>query len=186
MKSIYFHRDLKHFNSLSAINTHYRVNFIRFWKVVKFVLLNILKYKLHIKNYLKEEIKKNEEIILSADILVMHIWTRCSTAFTIQLRMSSRSYTKFNILVCLHFKIGYLSRNFFLSYLLLLFCWFASVNIIYLSSSDMNISIYRVVNNKKKNNHQVTNLCRAPPPPRKRNNKLEYEISWLQCNIYES
>lgn len=58
MKSIYFHRDLKHFNSLSAINTHYRVNFIRFWKVVKFVLLNILKYKFHIKNYLKEEIKK--------------------------------------------------------------------------------------------------------------------------------
>lgn len=184
MKSIYFHRDLKHFNSLSAINTHYRVNFIRFWKVVKFVLLNILKYKFHIKNYLKEEIKKNEEIILSADILVMHIWTRYSTAFTIQLRMSSRSYTKFNILVCLHFKIGYLSRNFFLSYLLLLFCWFASVNIIYRHQTWISQSIVLLIIKKKSSGDQF--MPSTPPPPRKRNNKLEYEISWLQCNIYES
>lgn len=184
MKRIYFHRDLKHFNSLSAIYTHYRVNFIRFRKVVKFVLLNILKYKFHIKNYLKEEIKKNEEIILSADILVMHIWTRYSTAFTIQLRMSSRSYTKFNILVCLHFKIGYLSRNFFLSYLLLLFCWFASVNIIYRHQTWISQSIVLLIIKKKIIRWPI--YAEHPPPPRKRNNKLEYEISWLQCNIYES
>lgn len=184
MKSIYFHRDLKHFNSLSAINTHYRVNFIRFWKVVKFVLLNILKYKFQIKNYLKEEIKKNEEIILSADILVMHIWTRSLQPLQYNCAWAGE-VTQNSIYSCVYIsKSGIYLVIFFLSYLLLLFCWFASVNIIYRHQTWISQSIVLLIIKKKIIRWPI--YAEHPPPPRKRNNKLEYEISWLQCNIYES
>lgn len=116
---------------------------------------------------------------MSADILIMHIWTGYSTAFTWQLRISSGRYTKYTPVSTFQNRV-FISQ-FFLSCLLLLCCWFDSINILCFNVIRHKYLYLSLLIKIKTKNYQVTNLGRAPPPPSEIN-KLEYEISWLQCN----
>lgn len=94
----------------------------------------------------------------------MHIWTGYSTAFTWQLRISSGRYTKYTPVSTFQNRV-FISQ-FFLSCLLLLCCWFDSINILCFNVLRHKYLYLSLLIKIKTKNYQVTNLGRPPPHPK--------------------